>query len=148
MRPMKIPLLSSLAAALLLGAVGTAIAAPAPLKPCRVEGVPNELQCGSVRRALDPARPDGPQIDVHYLVVPAMARNKRPDAVLFLAGGPGQSAIDVAPKVLELGFEPVGWPPEQTAEFLKEQLALTQRPTLVPHSQIWPDPQSLSRTHP
>jgi tripartite-type tricarboxylate transporter receptor subunit TctC len=34
---------------------------------------------------------------------------------------------DVAPKVLELGFEPVGWPPEQTAEFLKEQLALTQR---------------------
>lgn len=101
MRPMKIPLLSSLAAALLMGAVGTAIAAPAPLKPCRVEGVPNELQCGSVRRALDPARPDGPQIDVHYLVVPAMARNKRPDAVLFLAGGPGQSAIDVAPKVLQ-----------------------------------------------
>jgi pimeloyl-ACP methyl ester carboxylesterase len=39
-------------------------------------------------------------IDVHYLVVPAMARNKQPDAVLLLAGGPGQSAMDVAPAVM------------------------------------------------
>jgi pimeloyl-ACP methyl ester carboxylesterase len=29
-------------------------------------------------------------------VVPAMARNKQPDAVLMLAGGPGQSAISLA----------------------------------------------------
>ncbi|MBC7916741.1 MAG: alpha/beta hydrolase [Rhodoferax sp.] len=70
------------------------------LKPCRVEGMPNELQCGSVRRALDPARPNGQQIDVHFLVVPAMARNKQPDPVVLLAGGPGQSAISVAPGVL------------------------------------------------
>lgn len=69
-------------------------------QPCRVDGIPNEVQCGSVRRALDPARADGPQIEVHYLVVPAMARNKRPDAVLVLAGGPGQSAINLAPLML------------------------------------------------
>ncbi len=67
---------------------------------CRVEGVPTELQCGVVKRPLDPARPQGPQIEVHYLVVPAMARNKQPDPVLMLAGGPGQSAIAVAPRVL------------------------------------------------
>jgi pimeloyl-ACP methyl ester carboxylesterase len=68
---------------------------------CRVEGLPNEVQCGSVQRPLDPARPNGPQIEVHYLVVPAMARNKQPDAVLLLAGGPGQSAIDVAPTLMQ-----------------------------------------------
>ena len=68
--------------------------------PCRVEGMPNELQCGVVQRPLDPTRPNGPVIEVHYLVVPAMARNKQPDAVLLLAGGPGQSAIDVAPAVI------------------------------------------------
>jgi pimeloyl-ACP methyl ester carboxylesterase len=39
-------------------------------------------------------------IEVHYLVVPAMARNKQTDAVLLLAGGPGQSAIAVAPAVV------------------------------------------------
>lgn len=70
------------------------------LKACRVEGMPNELLCGSVKRPLDPARPEDVQIDVHFLVVPAMARNKQPDPVLMLAGGPGQSAISVAPAVL------------------------------------------------
>lgn len=62
--------------------------------------MPSELQCGSVRRLLDPAQPAGPTIEVHFLVVPAMARNKQPDAVLLLAGGPGQSAIEVAPAVI------------------------------------------------
>ena len=67
---------------------------------CRIEGLPNELQCGVVQRPLDPAKPEGMQIGVHYLVVPAMARNKQPDPVLMLAGGPGQSAIGVASAVL------------------------------------------------
>jgi pimeloyl-ACP methyl ester carboxylesterase len=67
---------------------------------CRIEGLPNELQCGVIQRPLDPARPDGVKIGVHYLVVPAMARNKQPDPVLLLAGGPGQSAIGVAPALL------------------------------------------------
>lgn len=71
-----------------------------PTQACRVDGIPHELQCGSVRRALDPTHPDGAQIMVHFLVVPAVARNKQPDAVLVLAGGPGQSAIAVAPMVM------------------------------------------------
>ena len=88
----------TLAAALALGAP-LAHAAGA-LKPCRIDGIPNELQCGSLQRPLDPARPDGPKIDVHYLVVPALARNKQADAVLVLAGGPGQSAIKLASRVM------------------------------------------------
>jgi pimeloyl-ACP methyl ester carboxylesterase len=68
--------------------------------PCRIDGVPNELQCGVVQRPLDPQQPQGVQLDVHYLVVPALARNKQRDPVLLLAGGPGQSAIGVAPAVL------------------------------------------------
>ncbi|MFG6463379.1 alpha/beta fold hydrolase [Roseateles sp. DXS20W] len=88
-----------LLALLTMTGLGTAAAA-APLKPCRIDGIPNELQCGSLQRPLDPARPDGAKIDVHYLVVPAMARNKQPDAVLMLAGGPGQSAISVAARML------------------------------------------------
>lgn len=34
---------------------------------------------------------------------------------------------DVAPKLLELGFEPAGWGPEKLSGFLAEQLALTQK---------------------
>lgn len=74
-------------------------AASAPA-PCHVPGLQSGALCGSVRRALDPARPGGTAIDVHYVVVPALARNKLPDPVFFLAGGPGQSAIALAPVFL------------------------------------------------
>lgn len=76
-------------------AVCAAAQAASP-QPCRLEGVAHEALCGSVQRALDPARPDGTRIDVHYAVLPALARNKLPDPVFFIAGGPGQSAIDLA----------------------------------------------------
>jgi tripartite-type tricarboxylate transporter receptor subunit TctC len=33
---------------------------------------------------------------------------------------------DVAPKLLELGFEPAGWAPKKLAAFMQEQLELTQ----------------------
>lgn len=74
--------------------------AAAPAKPCRVAGIKTEVLCGEVLRPLDPARPHGVKISVHYLVVPALARRKLADPVFFLAGGPGQSAIKVAPLVL------------------------------------------------
>lgn len=72
------------------------------LAPCRVSGLANEVRCGVVQRPLDPARPTGPAIDIHFMVVPAVARNRRPDPVFLLAGGPGQSAIALAPSVLPL----------------------------------------------
>ena len=87
-------------------AAGLALAAPlvsaGPPQPCRIAGLSHEALCGSVPRVLDPARPDGPGIEVHYLVVPALARRKLPDPVFLLAGGPGQSAIGLAPAVMGL----------------------------------------------
>lgn len=83
-------------------AAAVAAAAAQPLQPCRVPGLKNEVQCGHVVRPLDPARPAGPAIEVHYVVVPATARHKSPDPVVLLAGGPGQSAIDVGPSVFGL----------------------------------------------
>lgn len=90
-------LAAALAGALLLA--GPARAADAARTACRLRGVEHEAQCGMVRRALDPARPQGPQIEVHYAVLPALARNKKPDPVFFFAGGPGQSAIELAPAI-------------------------------------------------
>ncbi len=69
---------------------------PAGLAPCRLKGVEHEALCGRVKRPLDPAQPQGVQIDVHYAVLPALARRKAADPVFFFAGGPGQSAIDLA----------------------------------------------------
>lgn len=66
------------------------------LQACRLQGVEHQALCGVVRRPLDPAQPQGRQIDVHYALLPALARNRRPDPVFFFAGGPGQSAVDLA----------------------------------------------------
>jgi pimeloyl-ACP methyl ester carboxylesterase len=72
------------------------------LAPCRLQGVEHEALCGSVRRPLDPAAPQGTMIDVHFAVLPALARNRKPDPVFFFAGGPGQSAIEIAGHVAGL----------------------------------------------
>ena len=70
--------------------------AGAALTPCRLKGLEHEARCGVVQRPLDPAQPQGPQIDVHFAVLPALARHKKEDPVFFFAGGPGQSAIALA----------------------------------------------------
>lgn len=97
--------LASIDRAALAIALAWAVAAPLPssatetrvgLKPCWLDGVANEALCGHVTRPLDSARPAGPMIDIHYAVLPALARNRLPDPVFFVAGGPGQSAIEVA----------------------------------------------------
>ncbi len=40
----------------------------------------------------DPDQPQGKTIEIRFAVVPAVARNKQPDPVFVLAGGPGQAA--------------------------------------------------------
>ncbi len=74
--------------------------ADATLRDCRVGGLRNSVQCGSVQRPLDPALPAAGSLTVSYVVVPALARNKLPDPIFVIAGGPGQSAIAVAGQVM------------------------------------------------
>lgn len=68
----------------------------AGLQSCRLPGLTHDALCGVLQRPLDPAQPQGPQIDLHYAVLPALARNPKPDPVFFFAGGPGQSAMALA----------------------------------------------------
>lgn len=86
---------AALAVAAVAGAPALAASAPG-LQPCRLDGVEHEAQCGRVQRPLDLARPQGASIDVHVAVLPALSRRKAQDPVFFLAGGPGQSAIEMA----------------------------------------------------
>ncbi|MCK9687508.1 alpha/beta hydrolase [Scleromatobacter humisilvae] len=77
-------------------ACAAAQAAALPLQACRLVGLDHDAQCGVLKRPLDPARPDGTQIDLHVVVIPALARQKLPDPIFFFAGGPGQSAVGLA----------------------------------------------------
>jgi len=75
--------------------------ADAPASPCRVSGIKTGVLCGVISVPLNPEAATGQRIDVHYVVVPALARRKQPDPVFYLAGGPGQSAIRLAGQVAQ-----------------------------------------------
>ena len=98
---LKAVLIAPFLAALPGSAVYAAESRPG-LKPCRLQGIEHEALCGVLQRPLDAAQPGGKQIDIHYAVLPALARNRLPDPVMFFAGGPGQSAIDLAGSVARL----------------------------------------------
>jgi pimeloyl-ACP methyl ester carboxylesterase len=90
----------ALAAAALIGlaaAPGARAGEQRPgLQPCRLPGVEHQAWCGSIKRPLDPGQAQGVQIDVQFALLPALARNRKPDPVFYFAGGPGQSAMDLA----------------------------------------------------
>lgn len=83
-------------AALVLGVGGALAGSAAELAPCRVKGLEQEALCGRLLRPLDPERAEGSTIELVYALLPALSRHKLPDPVLFVAGGPGQSAIGLA----------------------------------------------------
>lgn len=67
-----------------------------PLTRCHLDGLPPPARCASLWRPLDAAAPGGAGFWLHYAVLPAVAQRKAPDPVVFLVGGPGQSAVDLA----------------------------------------------------
>jgi pimeloyl-ACP methyl ester carboxylesterase len=72
------------------------------LRACELSGPGNlsvSARCGTLDVPEDRDRADGRRLSIAYAVVPARAGQPAPDPVFFLAGGPGQSAIDVAPLV-------------------------------------------------
>ncbi|KID56838.1 alpha/beta hydrolase [Pseudoalteromonas luteoviolacea] len=65
------------------------------LEACYVEGLADRLMCGSVSQPLSKKSPSE-NIDIHFAVIPAIKQLHPKEAVLAFAGGPGQSAIEVA----------------------------------------------------
>ena len=63
---------------------------------CYVDGLSERLRCGTIRVAEDPQKPEGRQLAIHYAVLPAIKNTAPNEAVLAIAGGPGQSAIENA----------------------------------------------------
>ncbi len=86
--------LAAIACAVLSCALPARAAAPA-FEPCWLESLAHQARCARIARPLDPAKPEGTQIEIHFAVVPALAREPAADPVFFFVGGPGQSAIEL-----------------------------------------------------
>ncbi|MFY2559643.1 alpha/beta hydrolase [Corallococcus terminator] len=82
---------------------GGASAAERPrlvLKPCRLEGLAPQAQCGTYEVFEDRAAKSGRKLSLRVVVVPALAAQPQPDPLVFLAGGPGQAATRTAQMLL------------------------------------------------
>jgi len=69
-----------------------------PQERCRLAADPLPAafaRCGTLSVPLDPAAPNGPTIDVFVARVAALSAEPRPDPLLLIAGGPGQSTVDM-----------------------------------------------------
>ena len=87
---------------MLLATAAVALAAAqAPaltLKPCAVQEV--RARCGIYLVPENYAKPRGRKLALRVVVVPAWGKEKAPDAVTYLAGGPGGAATDLAPMLV------------------------------------------------
>lgn len=63
---------------------------------CHLDGMSEQLQCGKISVPENPQKPDGKHIDIHFAILPAIKDTHPNEALLAIAGGPGQSAIDNA----------------------------------------------------
>ena len=68
------------------------------LEDCRISaqaGQPGvKARCGTMLRPENPADPESAQIEIRVAVVPALNLNPEPDAVVPIAGGPGQGSVE------------------------------------------------------
>lgn len=92
-------MIRALTAALLFGCCAAAHgAAGIEFSDCDLRdasGIPRlEAQCASYSVAEDRANPESRRIDLRIAKISARISGARPDPVVFLAGGPGQSAVE------------------------------------------------------
>jgi len=69
------------------------------LSACRLPGVSTPARCGHFDVPENPARPEGRHLSIAVAVLPARSTPARRDPMVFLSGGPGESAIDSASDV-------------------------------------------------
>ena len=72
---------------------------------CHLDGIRGQVQCGELAVPENYQQPNGAKINIRFAVLPSLAKGKE-DPLVFLAGGPGQSAVDVA-GMINTAFRPV-----------------------------------------
>ena len=66
------------------------------LKPCRIEGVDEELLCGKLTVFENRETRTGRTIDLNIVVLPAFDQKKKAEPLFDLAGGPGEASTGAA----------------------------------------------------
>ncbi|HEX6861424.1 MAG TPA: hypothetical protein VF414_01335, partial [Thermoanaerobaculia bacterium] len=76
-------------------------AAALELKPCRLPDFDREARCGTYEVFENRAAAAGRRIPLRVVVIPAGGKPAAPDPVLYFEGGPGGSAVESGPGLIE-----------------------------------------------
>jgi pimeloyl-ACP methyl ester carboxylesterase len=78
------------------GCARASTAARLPLAPCHLDGLPQDVLCGTYEVFEDRAAGAERRLAIQVSVLPALRRTAEPDPLFILAGGPGQGARSYA----------------------------------------------------
>ncbi len=103
MNAMKYPIFAILAAALAAAPAGARALGSLEFTPCDLPGEASarsiRAECASLEVPENPDAPEGRRIRLRIGLVPSRAPDPKPDPVFFLAGGPGQGALEAYPGI-------------------------------------------------
>ncbi|WDE06459.1 alpha/beta fold hydrolase [Thalassomonas viridans] len=66
------------------------------LKDCHLDGIKEKVKCGQLQVPENYAEPEGKSIPLNFAVLPAIDQSQQKTPLMFLAGGPGQAAVELA----------------------------------------------------
>jgi len=66
------------------------------LENCHVDGVKSQVKCGKLLVPENYSKPTEEQISINFVVLPAIDNSDNKTPLMFLAGGPGQAAAELA----------------------------------------------------
>jgi pimeloyl-ACP methyl ester carboxylesterase len=75
------------------------------LENCHVDGIKSQVKCGKLQVLEDYSKADGEQITINFVVLPAIDDSDDKTPLMFLAGGPGQAAAELASGLTNVFYE-------------------------------------------
>jgi pimeloyl-ACP methyl ester carboxylesterase len=69
---------------------------PLTLKDCHIDGIKQQIKCGKLEVPENYQKPNGTKITVNFAIIPAIDKSENKEPFMFLAGGPGQAATELA----------------------------------------------------
>lgn len=66
------------------------------LENCHVDGVKSQVKCGQLEVPENYSKPEEEKISINFVVLPAIDNSDKKTPLMFLAGGPGQAAAELA----------------------------------------------------
>ena len=125
-------------ALLVLGQSGVAIAdtpnAKLTMTDCHLNGISAQVRCGTLQVPENYSKKDGPKLSINFAILPAIDNSKETLPLMFLAGGPGQAAVEMAGRLNKLFTE---------ARKTRDIIMVDQRGTGKSHPLECPDIEEL-----